>query len=184
MKYIINESQHKYIISEINQETIKTISHRWFKKQIEKGEDPHIEGSLLMFLGIKKYTTLHVDLLRELRHFLGDGAYEASISRGNKVYDTSDFPEISGGYDFNFEVKIVGKNMNQLSLVINVLPGGEVDLIMTDEGVRDLQDAMFDEEIGWEVKSEIQSLVNDILVLDVSNYTGYNHTIEKINFED
>ena len=106
MKYIINESQHKYIISEINQETIKTISHRWFKKQIEKGEDPHIEGSLLMFLGIKKYTTLHVDLLRELRHFLGDGAYEASISRGNKVYDTSDFPEISGGYDFNFEVKI------------------------------------------------------------------------------
>jgi len=106
----------------MNEETLKKVSTIWFKKQIERGEDPHIDGSLLMFLGIKKYSTLHDRLLGVLREFLGNGIYEAADNRTSKVFDTSDYPEISGGYDFKFKVNIVDRDMNQLLLGVDVLP--------------------------------------------------------------
>ncbi len=43
MKYVITESQHRQIIKEMNEETLKKVSTNWFKKQIARGEDPHID---------------------------------------------------------------------------------------------------------------------------------------------
>lgn len=182
MKYVITESQYRQVIKEMNEETLKKVSTNWFKKQIAQGEDPHIDGSLLMFLGIKKYSTLHDRLLRVLREFLGKGIYEAADNRISKVFNTSDYPEIAGGYDFKFKVKILDRDMNQLLLEIDVLPGGEVDLIMTGEGVRDLEDAMLDGEIGWEVKSETQDVIYRIIEDQITDYTGLNYVIEEINY--
>ena len=182
MKYIITESQHKQIIKEMTEETLKKVSTSWFKKQIARGEDPHIDGLLLQYLGIKKYSTTHDRLLEVLREFLGDGVYEVAENIVSKVFDTSDYPEIAGGYDFKFKVKILGRDMNLLLLEIDVLPGGEVDLIMTDEGVRDLEDAMLDDEIGWEVKSETQDVIYRIIENQITDYTGLNYVIEEINY--
>ena len=166
----------------MNEETIKKVSTNWFKRQIERGESPHIDGSLLMFLGIKKYSTLHHRLFGVLMAFLGDGAYEAAKSITSKVFDTSDYPEISGGYDFKFKVNIVDRDMNQLLLGIDVLPGGEVDLIMTDGGVRDLLDAIWDDDIGMEVHSETEDVIHKIIEEEITNYTGYDYEIEDIKY--
>jgi len=182
MKYVITESQHRQVIKEMNEETLKKVSTNWFKKQIARGEGPHIDGSLLMFLGIQIRSTMYDRLIGILKSFLGDGAYEAAVSRTSKVFDTSDYPEISGGYDFKFKVEIVGSDMNQLILQANVLPGGQVDLIMTGEGVRDLSDAIWDDEIGMEVHSEADDLVYDILNQEIPYYTGYQYVIEDINY--
>jgi hypothetical protein len=182
MKYVITESQHRQLIKEMNEETIKKVSTNWFKRQIERGEDPHIDGDLLMFLGIKKYSTAHDRLLRSLREFLGEGIYEAADNRVSKVFDTSDYPEISGGYDFQFKVNIVDRDMNQLLLGVDVLPGGEVDLIMTDGGVRDLKDAMFDDEIGMEIYHESADVIYRIIEQEITDYTGFDYVVEDINY--
>jgi hypothetical protein len=182
MKYIITESQHRQIIKEMNEETLKKVSTNWFKKQIDRGEDPHFDGGLLMFLGIQIHSTLYDRLIRILKSFLGDGAYEAAVSRTSKVFDTSDYPEISGGYDFKFKDEIIGSDMNQLMLHVDVLPGGQVDLVMTDGGIRDLSDAMWDDKIGMEVHSEADDLVYDILNQEIPYYTGYQYVIEEINY--
>ena len=182
MRYIISETQHKRIINEITEETLKKVSTNWFKKQIARGEDPHISGDLLMFLGIKKYSTAHDRLLRSLREFLGNGIYEAADNRTSKVFDTSDYPEISGGYDFKFKVNIVDRDMNQLLLGVDVLPGGEVDLIMTGEGVRDLRDAMFDDEIGMEIHHESADVIYRIIEQEITDYTGFDYVVEDINY--
>jgi hypothetical protein len=166
----------------MNEETLKKVSTNWFKKQIAQGEDPHIDGSLLMFLSIKKYSTLHDRLLKILRGFLGQGIYEAADNRTSKVFNTSDYPEISGGYDFQFKVKIVDRDMNQLLLEVDVLPGGEVDLIMVDGGVRDLSDAIWDDEIGMEVHSEADDVIYKIIDQEITDYTGFTYTIEDINY--
>ena len=166
----------------MNEETLKKVSTNWFKKQIARGEDPHIDGSLLMFLGIKKYSTLHDRLLKTLRGFLGNGVYEAAENRTGKVFDTSNYPEISGGYDFKFKVNIVGRDIFQLLLEVDVLPGGEVDLIMVDGGVRDLSDAIWDDEIGMEVHSEADDVIYKIIDQEITDYTGFTYTIEEINY--
>jgi hypothetical protein len=182
MKYVITESQHRQVIKEMNEETLKKVSTNWFKKQISQGEDPHIDGSLLMFLSIKKYSTLHDRLLKTLRGFLGNGVYEAAENRTGKVFDTSNYPEISGGYDFKFKVNIVGRDIFQLLLEVDVLPGGEVDLIMVDGGVRDLSDAIWDDEIGMEVHSEADDVIYKIIDQEITDYTGFTYTIEEINY--
>jgi hypothetical protein len=182
MKYVITESQHRQVIKEMNEETLKKVSTNWFKKQIARGEDPHIDGSLLMFLSIKQHSTMYDRLLGILREFLGDGAYEAAVSRTSKVFDTSDYPEISGGYDFKFKVEIIDSDEYQLMIEVDVLPGGQVDLVMTDGGVRDLSDAIWDDEIGMEVHSESNDLVYDILDQEIPYYTGYKYAIEDINY--
>jgi hypothetical protein len=182
MKYVITESQHIKLTENLNTETINKVSTNWFKKQIKQGEDPHIDGSLLMFLGIKKYSTLHDRLLKTLRGFLGNGVYEAAENRTGKVFDTSNYPEISGGYDFKFKVNIVGRDIFQLLLEVDVLPGGEVDLIMVDGGVRDLSDAIWDDEIGMEVHSEADDVIYKIIDQEITDYTGFTYTIEDINY--
>ena len=182
MKYVITESQHRQIIKEMNEETLKKVSTNWFKKQIARGEDPHISGDLLMFLSIKQHSTLYEKLLGVLREFLGEGAYEAANNITSKVFDTSDYPEIAGGYDFQFKVNIVGRDMNQLLLDIDVLPGGEVDLIMTGEGVRDLRDAMFDDEIGMEIHHESTEVIYRIIEEEITDYTGFDYVVEDINY--
>jgi len=182
MKYVITESQHRQVIKEMNEETIKKVTTNWFKKQISQGEDPHIDGSLLMFLGTKKYSTLYERLVKMLREFLGDGIYKAAENITSKVFNTSDYPEISGGYDFQFKVDIVGSDMNVLMLHVDVLPGGQVDLVMTDGGVRDLSDAMWDNEIGMEVHSEADDVIYKIIEQEITDYTGFDYVIEDINY--
>ena len=182
MKYVITESQRKTIINEFNVNNLIKLVHTWFKRQIERGEDPHVDGDLLMFLGIRKYSTAHDRLLGVLREFLGKGIYEAADNRTSKVFDTSDYPEISGGYDFKFKVNIVDRDMNQLLLGVDVLPGGEVDLIMTDGGVRDLKDAMFDDEIGMEIYHESADVIYRIIEQEITDYTGFDYVVEDINY--
>ena len=72
--------------------------------------------------------------------------------------------------------------MYQLFLEVDVLPGGEVDLIMVDGGVRDLSDAMWDDEIGMEVHSEADDVIYKIIEQEITDYTGFTYVVEDINY--
>jgi hypothetical protein len=114
-----------------------------------------------------------------LRSFLGDSAQLAIQNKVNKTFDTTDYPDISGGYDFKFKISIEEIEGDQVILNVELIPGGEVTLFMNGETV-DLKDAMWDEEIGDEISMEIDNVINAILYEEILNYTGYlfviNHT--------
>ena len=179
MRYIISESQYRKI-NEVSGETLQRLATIWFKKQIERGEDPHISGDLLMFLSVKPHRREYSTLMGVLRSFLGDSAQLAIQKKVNKTFDTTDYPDISGGYDFKFKISIEEIEGDQVILNVELIPGGEVTLIMQDGETVDLKDAMWDEEIGDEISMEVDDVINGILFEEIPNYTGYlfviNHT--------
>jgi len=182
MKYIISEGQYENLIENYNPDTVKIISHIRFKRQIENGDDPHIDKPLMTNLKIKYNQGQYYQLLRVLKNFLGDSALPVAIKKTSKTYNTVDYPNLTGGYDFSFNIDIKSEEDYNLYLNIEVLPNGTVYLFVAETEL-DLSDAIRDEDIAWEIESEIEQLVYDILSLEVSNYTGYQCTIEKINFD-
>ena len=178
MRYIISESQYRRI-NEVNDETLQKVATNWFKRQISRGEDPHISGDLLMFLNVKPHRMEYSKLMEVLRSFLGDSAQLAIQNKVNKTFDTTDYPDISGGYDFKFKISIEEIEGDQVILNVELIPGGEVTLIMNGETLS-LKDAIWDEEIGGEINMEVDDVINAILYEEIQNYTGYlfvvNHT--------
>ena len=83
-------------------------------------------------------------------------------------------------YDFKFKISIEEIEGDQVILNVELIPGGEVTLIMQDGETVNLKDAMWDEEIGDEISTEIDNVINAILYEEILNYTGYlfviNHT--------
>lgn len=180
---IIKEQKRKINESnEVNDETIKKVSTNWFKRQISRGEDPHISGDLLMFLNVKPHRREYSKLMEVLRSFLGDSAQLAIQNKVNKTFNTTDYPDISGGYDFKFKISIEEIEGDQVILNVELIPGGEVTLIMQDGETVDLKDAMWDEEIGDEISMEVDDVINAILYEEIPNYTGYSFVINHTDY--
>lgn len=177
---IIKEQKRR--INEVNDETIQKVATNWFKRQISRGEDPHISGDLLMFLNIKPHRREYPTLLETLRSFLGDSVETVIQNKVNKVYNTIDYPNISGGYDFKFKISIEEIEGDQVILNVELIPGGEVTLIMQDGETVSLVQAMWDEEIGDEVSMEVDDVINGILYEEIPNYTGYSFVINHTDY--
>ena len=174
MKYIISESQHRRLIESVTSETIKKVSTNWFKKQISRGEDPHIDGSLLMFLGIKVKFRGYIAIMDALTDFLGiKTAYNVGVERSKKIFDTNDYPNIAGGYDFKFTIDLNKSETTQLEFDAKILPGGEVTLVMTDDTTHEIKDIINDENIGWEIENEIGEIIDEIVLNEISHYSGF-----------
>ena len=181
MRYIISESQYRKI-NEVSGETLQRLATIWFKKQIERGDDPHISSDLLMFLNVKPHRREYPTLLETLRSFLGDSVETVIQNKVNKVYNTTDYPNISGGYDFKFKISIEEIEGDQVILNVELIPGGEVTLIMQDGETVSLVQAMWDEEIGDEVSMEVDDVINGILYEEIPNYTGYSFVINHTDY--
>ena len=79
-----------------------------------------------------------------------------------------------GGYNLDIVIESYDIDSNDISIICKVLPGGTV--IIMDEGrILDLEDAVNDEEIGWEIKGEINDCIIDFLYknLQIRDKTGY-----------
>lgn len=172
--------EQKIRINEVNEETLQKVATNWFKRQASRGEDPHISGDLLMFLNVKPHRREFSKLLEVLRSFLGDSAQLAIQNKVSKTFDTTDYPDISGGYDFKFKISIEEIEGNQVILNVELIPGGRVTLIMQGGETVSLVQAMWDEEMGDEISMEVDDVIYAILNEEITNYTGYlfvvNHT--------
>jgi len=127
------------------------------------------------------YEHEYIRLLDVLRSFLGDASSQVLESKSEKTYDTNDYPNISGGYDFKFIIS--GKQIEgtQVLFDIDILPGGEVTLITDGETVS-LKDAMWDEDMGLEIQSEVDDVIYSILNKEISHYTGYTFAVNHIEY--
>jgi hypothetical protein len=181
MKYIISESQHRRLIESVKFDTIQKVSTNWFKKQISRGEDPHIDGSLLMFLGMKVKFRGYIAIMESLTDFLGiETAYNVGVERSKKTFDTNDYPNITGGYDFKFTLDLNKSETTQLEFDVKVLPGAEVTLVMTDDSTHEIKDIINDENIGWEIESEMGEIIDEIVVNEIAHYSGFFTIITKV----
>jgi len=181
MKYIISESQHRRLNDDVDSNTVQKIATNWFKRQISRGEDPHIDGSLLMFLGVKTLSGNHVYLFDSIERFLGpETAYKVGIKRSKKIFNTNDYPDIQGGYDFKFTLDLVEFDETQYLFDVKILPDAEVTLIMTDGETHPIKDLINHEDIGWEIESEINDIVDEIMIREIGNYTGFFTTINSL----
>ena len=181
MKYIISESQHRRLIESVKYDTITKVSTNWFKKQISRGEDPHIDGSLLMFLGVKVKFRGYIAIMESLTDFLGiETAYNVGVERSKKTFDTNDYPNIAGGYDFKFTLDLNKSETTQLEFDVKVLPGAEVTLVMTDDSTHEIKDIINDENIGWEIESEMDEIIDEIVINEISHYSGFFTRINKV----
>jgi len=80
----------------------------------------------------------------------------------------------SGGYDFRFKVQGHSdyEEDNRLLVDCPIESDGKVTLIMTDGETHLLSKIEENPDLWWEVDSEIGSLIEEILYLEVTKKTG------------
>lgn len=81
----------------------------------------------------------------------------------------------SGGYNFDIVIESYDIDSSDINIKCKILPGGTVSIIMDDGRTLDIEDAVNDEEIGWEIKGEINDCIIDFLYknLQIRDKTGY-----------
>lgn len=177
MKIIITESQMKMVIENSQKPTRKTdiLISMWDKQTKEDGY-PTFDVDVLRYFGIEKWTDI-MDYAEFFNDYIGgeEKTMEIIDEISNNNFSTRDFPErLVGGYDFDWSVINVYVQDDVYKLDCQASKRGSVTLM--DGRHMSLKDAMNDEEVGWEIESEISNVIQDCL-----NELIYPRTGIKVN---
>ena len=162
--------------------TMKTMEDNPVIEDIQKNillkmwkEEPSIDNNRLSALNI--FTYQQMKKVSELfREYLGPKTKQIidSILR-KKEHHISD-----GGYNFDIVIESYDIDSDDINIRCKILPGGTVSIIMDDGRTLDLEDAVNDGEIGWEIKGEINDCIEKYFNLEIRNKTGYNINVQYI----
>jgi len=170
MKIIITEEQYKILENSSEEDRVKKVLFKFWQKELENNGEIEFDPS------IGKYVNYNPDRIREMFfEFLGgwDKMVEKSYQLMDRTFDTMDY-EFRGGYDFRFTVK-GHSDFEEDGYVLADCPvesDGKVTLIMTNGETHYLKDLEDNEDLWWEIDSEIKSLIEDILYQEVTKKTG------------
>ena len=156
MKIIITESQYRIL-----QESDKL--KKLVNSMINDGELSI--GEIVIYTGLDNYKVFEL---------LGgwDKMMEKAYQLMDRTFDTNDY-NFSGGYDFRFRIKGHSDYEEDMITFVDcpVESDGKVTL-MTNMETHLLKNVEENEDLWWEVESEIRSLIEDILYKEVTNKTG------------
>jgi hypothetical protein len=76
-----------------------------------------------------------------------------------------------GGYDFKWRISHLGVQDDEVFMESEIDYGGKVTLI-GDGRTINFDDASKNEDLWWEIDSEIKSVIEDILYQEVTKKTG------------
>lgn len=172
MKIIITEKQYNRLLVLENEEgrAKKALFSIWQDELDSEGQidfDPKIAN----YINYKPIGRVH----EFYRDFLGgwDKMVEKSYELMDRTFDTNDY-DFCGGYDFRFTVQ--GNNDyeedNKTFVDCQIEKDGGVTLMTDGETYYPLEDAVDSDEYGWEIESEIGSLIETILYREVTKKTG------------
>jgi hypothetical protein len=169
MKIIITEEQYKILENLSEEDSVKKVLFKFWQKELENNGEIEFDPS------IAKYVNYNPDRIREIFfEFLGgwDKMTEKALQLMDRTFDTMDY-DFSGGYDFRFTVKGHRDFEEDGYMLVDCLieSDGEV-ILMTDNETYSLRDLEEDENLWWEIDSEIKSLIEDILYIEVTKKTG------------
>jgi hypothetical protein len=177
MKVIISNKQYSLIKESYRNKGIGAVIKYW-KKELEKGNKIRFDRDELEFWGITEFTDkLHAQT--EFQELVGDEVFVKKFinTLKNKKFSTKDFSERSvGGYDFEWEITNMEYRDYDFFLYGKTLPGGSVTL-MEDGRNLTLDQALEDEDIGWEIQEEVNDVVQDCMNEIILPVTGYDVTV-------
>ena len=185
MKYLISEEQNKFLKEELDKPNFERLIKKLFEKQVSRGEQPHIDNMIMDFFEVDVWEREFIIMIRILKNFLGR---EQSVKLAEELLQQTfktDRYNFSGGYSFEFKVKpIIDQEEGQMWVEVYILPGAEVELIMTGDGVRDLKQAFNDQSIGWEIENEVKEIINEIFTEEITYKTGVSVDLETLIIQD
>ena len=185
MKYLISEEQNKFLKEELDKPNFERLINKLFEKQVSRGEQPHLDKMILNFFSIEIWSKEFRILIKSLKDFLGrEQSVKLTEELLQKTFKTDRY-NFSGGYSFEFKAKpIIDQEEGQMWVEVYILPGSEVDLIMTGDGVRDLKQALNDQSIGWEIENEVKEIINEIFTEEITYKTGVSVDLETLIIQD
>ena len=185
MKYLISEEQNKFLKEELDKPNFKNLIKKLFEKQVRKGEQPHIDNMIMDFFEVDVWERDFNILIELLRDFLGrEQSVKLTEELLQKTFKTDRY-NFSGGYSFDFKAKIIDQEDGEyFNVDVYILPGGEVDLVMTGDGVRDLKQALNDQSIGFEIEREVKEIIDEIFTEEITYRTGVVVDLETLVIQD
>jgi hypothetical protein len=184
MKYLISEEQNKFLKEELDKPNFQKLIKKLFEKQVSRGEQPHIDNMIMDFFEVDVWERDFNFLIELLRDFLGrEQSVKLTEELLQKTFKTDRY-NFSGGYSFEFKAKIIYQEEGQMWVEVYILPGGEVDLIMTGDGARDLKHALNDQSIGFEIESEVREIIDEIFTEEITYKTGVVVDLETLVIQD
>lgn len=173
MKIIITESQYRLLENYTQEDEVaKNILFKIWQSELDSGGEIEFNPNVVDYINYEPQGRLKI--YEMYRDFLGgwDKMIEKSYELMGRTFDTMDY-DFRGGYDFRFTVQ--GNNDyeedNTTFVDCPVESDGKVTLI-TDGLTHLLKDAEEDEDLWWEVESEIRGVIDDILYREVTKKTG------------
>jgi hypothetical protein len=164
MKIVITESQMRMVIESSNKPTRKSeiLKKMWDKQTKEKGY-PTFDEDILGYFGIDRWTDI-----RDYGEFFNDyiGGEEKTMEIIDNLsinnFSTKDFPEMFvGGYDFDWRITNVYVKDDVYKIECQVSEGGSVTTM--DGRHLSLEDALNDDEVGFEIQGEVSGVIQDCL---------------------
>jgi hypothetical protein len=172
MKIIISDNQYNLLKeARVAIENIEGLKKFW-RNQQKKGQQIRFDKEDLDFWGI---TTRQEKFYAQaaFRELVGDDEFTKKFIKKlfGKTFSTKDFSEkIVGGYDFEWVITDMEYRDYDFYLYGKTLPGGTVTLM--DGRHLSLNEAIKDEDLGWEIQEEIKDVVLECMDEIVLPVTG------------
>jgi len=171
MKIIITEKQYKILESQQDDERVvmKALQSIW-QDEIDSTGEIDFDPKIVDYIGYRPKGGPKVHEM--YRDFLG--GWDKMVEKSYELMDrTSMDYNFSGGYDFRFTVQ--GNNDyeedNSTYVDCPIESDGKVTF-MTDGETHLLSKLEENSDLWWEIESEIRSLIEEILYLEVTKKTG------------
>ena len=176
MKIIVTESQFEILKESYQNKGVDAVVKYW-KKELEKGNEIRFDFHELEYWGITEFSDkLHAQTA--FQELVGDEVFAKKFIEKlvNKKFSTKDFSDRSvGGYDFEWVINYMEYRDYDFWLWGKTFPGGSVTLM--DGRHLSLDEALDNEEIGWEIQEEVNDVVQDCMNEIITPVTGYDISV-------
>jgi hypothetical protein len=183
MKIIISDNQYGLLKESYPNKGINAIIKYW-KKELEKGNKIRFDKDDLEYWGITK-TSDKIRTQLAFQEIVGDEVFAKKLIKPllNKTFSTKDFNDrIVGGYDFEWIITEMTYNDYDFYLLGKTLQGGTVTLM--DGRHLSLNDAINDDDIGYEIQEEVNDVVQDCMNEIILPATGYEVEIPMVYIDE
>ena len=174
MKIIITESQYRILENYTQEDEVaKNILFKIWQSELDSSGEIDFNPNVVDYINYKPQGRL--EIYEMYRDFLGgwDKMIEKSYELMDRTFDTMDY-DFSGGYDFRFTVQ--GNNDyeedNSTYVDCPIESDGKMTWLGGDLETHLLSKLEEKSDLWWEVESEIRSLIEEILYLEVTKKTG------------
>ena len=174
MKIIITERQYKILESQQDDDLVAMKAlHTIWQDEIDSTGEIDFDPKIVDYIGYRPKGGPKVHEM--YRDFLGgwNKMVEKSYELMDRTFDTNDY-DFSGGYDFRFKVQGHSDYEEDNSTYVDcpIESDGKITRFGGDGEIHLLSELEENEDLWWEIESEIRSLIEEILYLEVTKKTG------------